>query len=167
LQLGDGETLEGNPVVVFVDAAGTSNPTNSNSGTISRVWLSGGTHGGRAVFTVAVTTSGGRTLERAFGVDVVDNAIGVDTAEDDYLATLALPALREMRASIWTALSASIAGSRVKEVWRDGRRIVRDNMGVKELREMLAMIDRTIAEVEDDMGMSRASRRRAIAIQWA
>jgi hypothetical protein len=166
LQLGDGETLEGNPVVVFVDAAGTSNPTNSNTGTISRVWLSGGTHGGRAVFTVAVTTSGGRTLERAFGVDVVDNAIATDPTEELYLETMSLPVLKQARTDVWNAIMGAASGERIKEVWRDGRRVVCENMSPKELRAMLDLIDGLISAQEIATGVSSTPRRTAIGLAY-
>ena len=74
-KLADGETVS-SQTVTLIDAAGTTNPSNSLASGISRVWLQGGTHGSRAVFTIQVTTSGGRTLEVALGVDIIDSTIG-------------------------------------------------------------------------------------------
>jgi hypothetical protein len=137
LQLGEGETLSGSPAVAFVDAAGTSNPTNSLAGTVSRVWLTGGTHGGRAIFTVAVTTSGGRTLERAFAVDVIDNAIGPAAETDVEQATRLLAEAR-------AAQHALRMGERVVDVWKNGGRVRYAETNAAELDSYVKQLERDL-----------------------
>lgn len=64
-----------------------------------------------------------------------------------------------------TALSASIAGQRVVDVWEDGSRVRFSTMSVAEIREAIAMYEReyeAAAAVE-----AGRPRRRVIGLGWA
>lgn len=61
---------------------------------------------------------------------------------------------------------AAARGERVKEVWRDGRRVVRDNMKPEEMREMLRMIDAEIRDLELAAGTTTTPRRTAIGLAY-
>lgn len=153
-QLKTGETVV-SQVVSFVDAAGTANPTNSLVTPFSRVWLSGGVSGQRAVFTIQATTSGGRTLEQAFGVNILDSVIvptDLETLQADLVAVDA-------------AIRRFMAGETIKEVWRDGRRIVRDN---PTYRDLLNHRDHLKREIEAaSSALNGRSRRTPVALVWA
>lgn len=120
------ETIVGGPDVAFVDAAGTTNPSNSVAGGITRVWLAGGTNGGRAIFTVQVTTSGGRTLEEAFAVDIVDTVTGVAATA----AVVVVPTrVEELAALVGAYQAAELAVLRNQSYeMPDGRKLVRANL---------------------------------------
>lgn len=155
-QLDDGETVTGQTVTI-VDAAGTTNPANTLATPVSRVWLQGGTHGGTVVFTIQVTTSGGRTLEEAFSVLIVDSVIGgIPTTLDDLRADLA---------AVNAAIRKIVAGEMVKEVWRDGRRIVRENPSYDMLMRHKAELERKIEE-EGNLA-DTGKRRRPIRLIYA
>ena len=162
-RLGDGETVA-SQVVTFIQTGGTTNPSNSLASPVSRVWLSGGTHGQRVIFTILATTSGGRTLDAALAVDVVDNAIG--PALDAPLEGMDILSLKQARADVWNAILAAARGERIKEVWRDGRRVVKDNMSVADLKSTLAMLDLMLAEAEHAAGLTSTPRRTAIGVRY-
>lgn len=156
-QLGSGETVV-SQVVTFVDAAGTTNPTNTITTPFTRTWLAGGTHGGRAVYTVKVTTSGGRELEVALGVNIVDSVTGETFPTD-------LENLQADLAAVETAMRKLVAGESVKEVWRDGRRIVRNSPTYADLKKRKEELERAI-EGEQNF-VSTGKRRRAIGLMWS
>ena len=156
-QLGDGETVV-SQVVTFVDAAGTTNPTNSITTPFTRAWLAGGTHGLRAVYTVRVTTSGGRQLEVALGVNIVDTVTGETVPTD-------LENLEADLVAVNDAIRKMMAGESVKEVWRDGRRIVRNSPSY---RDLLNQRDYLKREIEAATAvLNGRSRRTPTAIVWA
>jgi hypothetical protein len=137
-QLKTGETVA-SQVVSFVDAAGTANPTNSLVTPFSRVWLSGGVSGQRAVFTIQATTSGGRTLEEAFGVNILDSTIvptDIETLQADLVAVNA-------------AIRRFMAGEVVKDVSRDGRRVVCENPTYRDLLNHREMLKREIEQLQN------------------
>lgn len=149
-QLGDGETVSA-PVVTFIDAAGTTNPSNTVTTPFTRVWLAGGTHGERAVFTVRVTTSGGRTLEVALGVNIVDSVTGETVPTD-------LENLQADLVAVEDAMRKFMAGESVKEVWRDGRRIVRNSPTYRDLLSHRDMLKRDIQALQNvEAGLPRRS----------
>lgn len=154
--LAPSETIVGH-VVTIVDAGGATNPANSLAGTVSRVWLAGGVSGLRAIFTIAVTTSQGRTLEEAFGVDIVDSAIFTDPAPsaEDILTRLA--EAKEQRHLV-------AMGKAVVEVWRNGRRVQVKVTDIKQLNDYIQVLEREYAEqVSVEAGKSR---RRPISLAW-
>lgn len=74
--------------------------------------------------------------------------------------------LQADRAAVWAAIMAAAKGERIKEVWRDGRRIVRDNMSVAALEDLLARLDREIADAQFAEGTAAAPGRRAISLAY-
>lgn len=155
-QLGNGETVV-SQVVTFVDAAGTTNPTNTITTPFTRTWLAGGTHGARAVYTVKVTTSGGRELEVALGVNIVDTVTG-ETAPTD------LENLQADLVAVETAMRKLVAGESVKEVWRDGRRIVRNSATYSDLLRHRDLLRREIEGAQ--AVLNGRSRRTPTALIW-
>lgn len=155
-QLADGETIS-SQTVTLVDAAGATSPSDSHASGISRVWLAGGNHGGATIYTVRIVTSGGRTLEEAFSVLIVDSVIGgIPTALDDLRADLV---------AVNAAIRKIVAGEMVKEVWRDGRRIVRENPSYDMLMRHKAELERKIEE-EGNLA-DTGKRRRPIRLLYA
>ena len=153
-QLKTGETVA-SQVVSFVDAAGTTNPTNSLVTPFSRVWLSGGVSGQRAVFTIQATTSGGRTLEEAFGVNILDSTIDPTDLE----------ALQADLVAVEAAIRRFMAGEVVKDVSRDGRRIVQDNPTYRNLLDHRDHLKREIEAAS--AALNGRSRRTPVALVWA
>lgn len=94
------------------------------------------------------------------------NTQAIEGAETPDIATMELAALRQSRSDVWDAIMAAARGERIKEVWRDGRRVVRENMSVKELREMLDLIDGMIRDKEIVMGLASSPRRTAIGLAY-
>lgn len=93
---------------------------------------------------------------------IAAEAIGGTGGPD--LATMEMNALQTARDDIWNAILALGRGERVKEVWRDGRRIVRESASLKDLNALLDVIDRQIAATT--AVAAGRPRRRAIAIGW-
>lgn len=56
--------------VVWVVGTGLTKDSQSNTDTVAKVWLSGGTVGTNYSVTCRVTTAGGRTDDRSFQVKV-------------------------------------------------------------------------------------------------
>lgn len=68
--LASGETITGTPVVT-VDP-GLTKDSQSNTGTVVTVWLSGGTLGITYKVACRITTNQGRTDERTIGIRLTD-----------------------------------------------------------------------------------------------
>lgn len=139
-RLSSGESVA-SQVVAFIDAAGTTNPTNSLASNVSRIWLAGGTHGSRCVFTVTVTTDGGRTLEDAFGVSIVDVVLG-ETAPTELETWKARLSEAEL------ALHELSIGDKPVEIWRDGRRLTYPKSSIRELSAYVDWVKNKVANLE-------------------
>lgn len=144
-------------VVTFVAAAGTTNPSNSLTTPMSRVWLSGGTHGSRAIYTIKATTDQGRTLEESFGVDIIDTAIGAATLTDVERITAEIVTAKATRAKV-------AAGEAIEDFWRDGRRIRRKVPAIKELNDLIMALERELDEATQIA--SGYNKRRPIGLAW-
>ena len=136
-KLADGETVS-SQTVTLIDAAGTTNPSNSLVSGISRVWLQGGTHGSRAVWTIQVTTTGGRTLEVALGVDVIDSTIGPSRVTQ----------LQALLAEAEQARHDVAIGDKTTELWRDGRRVTYTKASLKDLDAYILRLKQDIADAK-------------------
>lgn len=157
-KLSEGETVA-SQVVAFIDAAGTTNPSNSLASPVSRVWLTGGTHGQRAAFTITATTSGARVLEVALGVDIVDNAIGP-------VAQTELERLTALKAALQAALLKA-AGGTVIEVWngRYGNKMKYQAMKYSEISAELMRVEQ---QIEGETNLAAGlKRRRGIGLAWS
>lgn len=156
--LAEGETVS-SQVVAFVDAAGTTNPTNSLATPISRIWLTGGTHGQRAIFTITAITSGGRTLEVALGVNVVDSASGPVAQTDIERLTREIAELKAQRINV-------ASGSAVIDVWREGRRVRRHISTIAELNDLIRVLESELVSAQVAAGVTPTTRRGALGIVW-
>lgn len=142
-KLSSGENVTGQ-TVTFVAAAGTTNPTNTFTSNISRVWLKGGTVGSRAIWTVAVTTNQGRTFEESFAVDVVDTVIGPTALSE-------ADTLRAELAQVRAGRIALMTGGVVQKV-RNGRYATEMWYATASLADydrMIATLEREIAAAEN------------------
>lgn len=158
-QLGDGETVTSHSVA-FIDAAGTTSPINTLATPVSRVWLTGGTHGSRAIFTIRANTSGGRTLEAALGVNIVDSVIGPAAETGIERLTREIKECKAQRINVAT-------GNAVIEVWRDGRRVRKHISTIDELNELIRVLEGELAEAQVAAGITTASpRRTAIGVRY-
>lgn len=159
-QLATGETIVGTPTIVFVDAAGTSQPTPASvAGSVTRVWLSGGTAGSRCIFLVRIVTSEGRTLELSFAVDVVDSTyVAAEPTE--------LERLQAYKEKLLDARDQAADGGLVAEVWngRYGTRMKYSPMTYDQIEKALLQVDRDIAALE--RVAAGGTRRAPIGITW-
>lgn len=157
-KLGDGETVV-SQFVTFIDAAGTTNPSNSLASPISRVWISGGMHGQRAIFTISVTTSGGRTLEVALGVNVIDSVLGPAAESEIDRLTRQIAEAEAQRHNV-------ALGNAVVEIWRDGRRITKKIATMAELETYIRDLRAELTSAQISAGIAPTRRRRAIGLAW-
>lgn len=154
--LADGETVT-SQTVTFINAAGTTNPSNSLASPISKVWLSGGTPGQRVIYSIIAVTSAGRTLDAGLAVDVVDNAAVSASATDSERITEELTAARALRAKI-------VSGEAILELWRDGRRVRKQMPTLSELNDHIMRLERDLAQA--NAVAAGGSRRRAIGLAY-
>lgn len=157
-QLGDGETVS-SQTVTMIDAAGTTNPSNSLASPVSRVWLAGGTVGLRAIFTIRAVTSGGRTLEQALAVDIVDSVLGVTAETEIDRLTREISELKAQRINV-------ASGNAVIDVWREGRRIRKHISTIDELNSLIRVLEGELVSAQVAAGVATTSRRRAITIGY-
>lgn len=157
-KLAEGETISA-IAVALVDAAGCGNPSNSEASGVTRVLLSSGSHGQRCVYTVRVTTSGGRTLEEAFGVDVVDTVLGAPVETEVDRLTRQIAEAKAQRHKV-------AKGEAVVEVGRDGRRMVRKFASMGELEAYIRALESELAAMQIEAGETPTRRRRAIGLAW-
>lgn len=154
-KLGSGETIETQDIT-FIDTAGATCPAESVSTPYSSVWLTGGNDGGRVIFVIRIHTSGGRDLEQALAVDVVDAlSIPAATPVSELIAMLA--AARAQRHLVAT-------GEAVVEVMRNGRKVTRKVASMAEMQAYILTLEREIAQAQSDA--DGRPRRRAIGLMW-
>lgn len=67
--LDDGDTISG--FTILLDSGTVTIVTKESSGAAATAWLSGGTNGETALFTLTVTTNGGRTFEEKAALAIV------------------------------------------------------------------------------------------------
>ena len=156
-RLASGETIVAR-TITFIDAAGTTSPSDSQASGIVSVWLSGGTHLSRAIYLIRVTTNGGRILEESFAVDIVDTVLGATAETDVERLTREIAELKTQRQNV-------ALGNAVIDVWRDGRRVRKHISTMAELNTMIAVLERELAEATAIAGGH--SRRRPISLAWS
>lgn len=154
----DGETIS-TVAVAFTDTGGTTNPSTTKSDTITRVWLSGGTHGRRATFTVTIVTNAGRTIDEAFGVDIVNKITGPAVETD-------VAKLERYIAEAEAARHKLMTGVDVVDVWRDGKRMRFQKVKLAELNDYIAGLKGQLTTAQITAGVAPTSRRRAISLAW-
>lgn len=157
--LAEGDTIASILSVAFAATAGTTNPTNTLATPITRVWLAGGTHGGRAVWSITILTAGGETLDLAFAVDVVDNATG-------RAAETTIERLTRQISEAETARHNLATGARVAEVMRDGRRVTYGPADMAALEDYIRALRSELVTAQTDAGVVPTRRRRAIGLGW-
>ncbi len=69
-ELGTADTITGLPVFAISPSGSLTQADVSATDTRAQVWLSGGTTGVDYEVTCTIQTTGGRTLERTFGIQV-------------------------------------------------------------------------------------------------
>lgn len=154
-----GETITA-VTATFVDAAGTTQPVAASSTTPNtRVWLTGGTVGSRAVFTVRITTSGGRTFEEAYGVNILESTYVAPAETEVQRLTREIAEAKAQRALVAT-------GKAVVDVWRDGRRIRKAIPTLAELDAYIRDLESELYSAQLAAGMTVTPRRRAIDLAW-
>lgn len=159
-ELSDGETIV-SASVVFVDAGGTTNPSPgiSSADAITRVWLAGGTHGQRVIYTVTIVTSGGRTLDEVFGVNVVNKVTGTAAETRTEKITRWISEAEDARHKL-------MSGVDVVDVWRDGKRMRFQKAKLAELNDYIAGLRSDLVSAQIDAGVTTTRRRRAIGLAW-
>lgn len=152
-----GETVQSH-VVSFIDAAGTTSASNSLAGNVSRVWLTGGTVGSRAIWTIRATTTGGRTFEVALAVDIVDTVLGPEPQT-------ALERLQAHREKLLDAKDEAVGGT-VVEVWngRYGNKMKYQAMSYEQICTALERVERDIAG--EQAVLAGRGRRAPVSLIW-
>jgi hypothetical protein len=159
-QLGDGEALIGIAAVTFINAAGTTQPSAATFATNSTmVWLTGGTPGSTAIFSVRVTTSRNRTLEKAFAVLVRETTYVPPAETEIERLTREIVEAKSQRALVAT-------GQAVIDVWRDGRRIRKMIPTLKELEAYIRQLEGELYTAQLAAGVTVTPRRAAIDLAW-
>ena len=154
--LASGENVASH-VVTFIDAAGTTSAQNSVASPYSRVWLTGGTHGGRVIYTIRATTDQSRTLEEALAVDIVDTAIGPVEQTEVARISAEIAVAKATRAKV-------MAGEAIEDFWRDGRRVRRKVPSLKELNDLIMTLERELSEAS--LVAAGLNKRRPIGLAW-
>jgi len=156
--LAAGEAIVGGSVaILFVDAAGTSQPNAiSTASNKTRVWLTGGTPGARCIFTLRASTNSvpARTIEESFAVLITETTTEVSLVGQ----------IKADIAMLETAMMDMAAGRSIKEVFRNGRRLVYSTMSAADLRGMLDQKMRQLARAEAIA--AGGSIRRSIPLAW-
>lgn len=155
-KLSVGESISGQ-TVTLIEANGASVASDSHASGISRVWLTGGIHNGKIIFTIRVSTNGGRTLEEGFAVNVVDSVL---EAEPDELGRL-----KAMLSALQDAQLAAASG-RPQEVWngRYGNKMKFSLMSYSEIKAAISDVNREIADVQRQL--AGGSRRTPVMVAW-
>lgn len=128
---------------------------NDYSGELSTFWVSGGTAGQTALIRGTIITAGGRTLEKTGVLRVVDSADPAQTKLDRLQADL--EALQSARITL-------LKGDAVKEVARDGRRLVKFQPSIPDINNAIALLEREIADLTATTNGTR--RRRALTLSF-
>ena len=160
-QLAAGDEITAIADITFVDAAGTTQPTAASfTATGTRVWLTGGTAGSRAIFTVRVTTQDGRTLEEAYAVNIADSTSQSASETDIERLTREIAEAKAQRALV-------AQGKAVIEAWRDGRRIRRAMPTLEGLEAYIRQLRGELLEAQVAAGVEVTPRRSAIGTGYA
>lgn len=153
-----GETVVSH-LITWIDRAGTTSPSDGVLANVSSVWLSGGNHGGRVIYTIRAQTDGGKFLELdAYAVDVVDTVLGATAETDVERLTREIVELKAQRQNV-------ALGNAVIDVWRDGRRVRKHISTMAELNTLISVLERELAEATAIAGGH--SRRRPISLAWS
>lgn len=121
---------------------------------------------GSYIVAVKIAKAADNFNNEAQGILVVEGSAFVAPYEGEPANALAV--LRQDRADVWAAMIGAAKGERIKEVWRDGRRVVNDTWSYQQCKDMLAMIDAEIARQEEALGATPSRPRRgAIGIRYA
>ena len=144
------EFVPGQDADLTIDAADTF------SGALSYVRLSGGTAGQQALIKGVVVTAGGQTLEE---IGVLTVAETVDVATD------ALTDLQADLEKLKTARIQMLTKGGVKEVWRDGRRLVYNVASLKDLNDAIALYEGLIIDAGAAAGTVK-KRHRALSVRF-
>lgn len=125
-------------------------------GTLSFVWVSGGTAGLKALIRGTIVTVGGRTFTELGMVNVSETVDPTTDTVEDLQADLAK--LKSARLSMLT-------GTGVKEVWRDGRRIVYNVASMADLDRAIRLYEDYILKAQVVTGASNG-RFRALSVRF-
>jgi len=159
-ELAEGEAITAAPTVTFIEEAGTTQPTAAtHASQTTLVWLTGGNVGASAIFTVRVTTSLGRTLERAYAVRILETTFVPPAETEVERLTREIAEAKAQRARVAT-------GNAVIDVWRDGRRIRKMIPSLDALEAYIRVLEGELYSAQLAAGMEVTSRRRAIALNW-
>lgn len=127
------------------------------SGVTSKVWVSGGTAEQTALIRGTITTTGGRTFTEV-GVLLV--------GEEADPASASLLQLQADLIVLKDARLAMLTGTSVKEVWRDGRRMVYNVASVGDLDRAIAAYEGYITAAEDAVSPPTKRRMRALSVRF-
>ena len=159
-ELAEGEAISAAPTVTFIEEAGTTQPTAAtHASQTTLVWLTAGNVGGTAIFTVRVTTSLGRILERSYAVRILETTFVAPAETEVERLTREIAEAKAQRAKVGR-------GDAVEEVWRDGRRIVRQLPSLPQLDALIRQLESELYAAQLAAGMDVRPRRRAIELGW-
>jgi hypothetical protein len=156
-RLDQGETITAIDNITFIDAAGTTQPSVATATqTSTRIWLTGGNPGTRAIFTIRVTTSKAKVLEEAFAVDIQSRDFQPAPETEVERLTREISEAKAQRALV-------AQGKAVIDAWKDGRRIRRLVPTLAELEDHIRQLEGELYQAQVDAGEAVRPRRTAIS----
>ena len=159
-ELRQGEAINAAPVVTFIEDAGTTQPSAAtHASNTTMVWLTGGNIGATAIFTVRVTTTQNRTLEKAFAVRIQETTFIPPAETEIERLTREIAEAKAQRALVAT-------GNAVIDVWRDGRRIRKMIPTLAELEAHIRQLEGELYAAQLAAGANVRPRRSAIGLAW-
>jgi hypothetical protein len=111
------------------------------------------------VFTVRVTTTLGRTIERAYAVLIRETTYVAPAETDVERLTREIAEAKSQRALVAT-------GQAVIDVWRDGRRIRKMIPTIEQLEAYIRQLQSELVEAQVAAGITVTPRRTAISLGW-
>lgn len=126
-------------------------------GTLTKVWVSGGTASNTARIRGTAVTTGGATLTE-IGLLVV--------AEESDPANATLLQLQADLASLKAARLSALTGTAIKEVWREGRRIVYNVASVADLDRAIGIYEDYVADAQAEVTPPTRRRMRALSVRF-
>lgn len=159
-ELADGESITAIEAVTFIDAAGTNQPTAASfASQTTLVWLTSGNIGATAIYTVRVTTSLARTLEKAFAVHIRETTFVAPVETEVERLTREIAEAKSQRALV-------AIGQAVIDVWRDGRRIRKMIPTLSDLEAHIRQLEGELYTAQLASGVVVNPRRGAIDLAW-
>lgn len=139
--LSSNDTIASQVVSLVDDADGAQSPSDSATGTVSRVFLTGGTSGKQIVYTVRITTVAGEVHEEAFIVTVRNSTDDVVAESNVSRITRELEEIRAYRHEVAT-------GQAIVRMSRNGRAATSERMRMTDFDHIIQTLERELKQAQ-------------------